>query len=151
MDSKQTTRPAKRRNRPALVVDEATSQRLSRIRQRDTEPEQAVRAILRTEGLRYRICNRDLPGSPDVANRTRRWAIFVHGCYWHHHRGCGRATVPKRNSAFWQEKFATNRRRDARVLRQLRSMGYRTLVIWECEVKANSQAIAKRVRELLCD
>lgn len=135
--------------RTALEVDLETSRRLGRIRQRDTAAEQAVRAILRSEGLHYRIRNRDLPGSPDIANRTRRWAVFVHGCYWHHHRGCRRATVPKRNTAFWLEKFAANRRRDARALRQLRALGYRTLVIWECEVERKPDLVAEKVRKVL--
>lgn len=151
LDPKPVIGPGKRRNRPALEVDEATSLRLGRVRQRDTKPEQAVRAILRALGLRYRTSNRDLPGAPDVANRTRRWAVFVHGCYWHHHRGCRRATVPKRNAEFWLEKFANNRRRDARALRGLRAMGYRTLVVWECEVEGRPEAVARRIRSALCD
>ena len=89
-------------------------------------------------------------GSPDVANRSQRWAVFVHGCYWHDHRGCRRATVPKRNTEFWLEKFAGNRRRDARALRQLRARGYRALVIWECEVERKREAVAARVRRVLC-
>ncbi|MFZ5476652.1 MAG: very short patch repair endonuclease [Myxococcota bacterium] len=98
-----------------------------------TAPELAVRATLRDAGVRYRLANRDLPGSPDLANRARRWAVFVHGCFWHHHEGCRRATVPAANRDFWLDKFAGNRARDARVADALRSAGYRVVVVWECE------------------
>jgi DNA mismatch endonuclease, patch repair protein len=122
-----------------LEVDEATSKRLGRIRQRDTTPEQVVRKLLAASGLRFRKENRDLPGSPDVANRRARWAIFVHGCFWHAHRGCPRATVPKRNKAFWEAKFAANRARDARAARALRRLGYSVIVVWECETRHPSE------------
>ena len=124
------TRSAK----PSLLVDAETSARLARIRQKDTAAEQAVRRVLHQLGLRFRIRNRDLPGAPDAANRTRRWVVFVHGCFWHSHTGCYRATVPKRNREFWVTKFADNRARDMRVLRALRRRGYRALVVWECEL-----------------
>jgi DNA mismatch endonuclease (patch repair protein) len=116
-----------------LVLDSATSERMGRIRQRDTAPEQAVRRALTRLGLRYRVTNRDLPGSPDIANRKRRWAIFVHGCYWHRHDGCGRATTPKRNREFWVAKFEANVARDRAAISALELLGYRALVIWECE------------------
>lgn len=112
-----------------LIKDEATSRRLGRIRQSGTTPEIVVRSMLRSLEASYRLRNRDLPGSPDIANRSRRWAVFVHGCFWHGHRGCPRATIPKRNRAFWRAKFAANRARDERVLRMLRDAGYRVEVV----------------------
>src|SRR5262245_56966390 len=118
------------KNRFGLVIDATTSARLGRIRQRDTAAELIVRAMVHGLGFRFRISNRDLPGSPDLANRFRRWAIFVHGCYWHSHPGCPRATVPKRNRAFWLAKFRANRLRDERVVAMLRGQAYRTLIIW---------------------
>lgn len=120
---------------PHLVVDDDTSARLGRIRQKDTSAELAVRRMVHGFGHRFRIRNRDLPGSPDLANRGRRWAIFVHGCFWHAHSGCARATLPKRNRAFWTDKFATNRARDRRVILAVRARGYRVAVIWECEIR----------------
>jgi DNA mismatch endonuclease, patch repair protein len=116
-----------------LITDPQTSVRLGRIRQRDTRPEQMVRSLLTALGIRYRIRNRDLPGSPDVANRRRKWAVFVHGCFWHAHQGCGRATTPKRNNSFWVAKFEANRRRDERAFAALTDANYKVLVIWECE------------------
>lgn len=89
-------------------------------------------------GLRYRICNQDLPGSPDIANRANKWAVFVHGCFWHRHAGCPRATTPKTNREFWLRKFAANRKRDERVQAELRAMGFKVAIVWECEVLTNS-------------
>lgn len=118
-----------------LSTDEATSKRLSRIRQHGTTAELDVRRRVHALGHRFRTKNRDLPGSPDLANRRRGWIIFVHGCFWHRHPGCRKATVPRRNRAFWLQKFDANRRRDRATLRQLRTAGYRTLVVWECQVR----------------
>src|SRR5689334_5614430 len=106
----------------SIRTDPATSKRMARIRQRDTAAEQLVRKCLKKLGLRFRTENRDLPGSPDIANRFEHWAILVHGCFWHAHEGCPKATVPKRNRPFWLAKFAANRARDRRVLKELRSM-----------------------------
>lgn len=132
-----------------LDVDEATSRRLARIRQHDTKPEQIARSMLRALGLRYRIKNRDLPGSPDAANRSQHWAVFVHGCFWHAHRGCPRATVPKRNHEFWAAKFAANRARDARAVAELRAAGFRVVVLWECELEEQPAKAAKRLATTL--
>ena len=116
-----------------IIVDDETSERMGRVRQKGTKPELVVRQIIYELGHRYRVENRDLPGSPDIANRSRGWAEFVHGCYWHRHRGCPKTTTPTRNRAFWEDKFKANVERDRRVHRQLRHMEYRTLVVWECE------------------
>lgn len=135
------------RGRLGLKVDRETSARLGRIRQHGTAPELAVRGIARVVGLAYRTRNRDLPGSPDLANRTRRWAVFVHGCYWHSHMGCYRATVPKRNRGFWKAKFQTNRERDRKAVADLRRLGYRVVTIWECELE--KPALIRRRMERL--
>jgi DNA mismatch endonuclease Vsr len=117
-----------------FVTDCNTSRRMARIRQKGTTGELTVRTALRNLGISYRLNVRSLPGSPDLANKSRKFAIFVQGCYWHHHTGCTKATVPKRNVGFWQEKFTDNRKRDARSVRELRRNGYKVLVIWECQV-----------------
>jgi DNA mismatch endonuclease (patch repair protein) len=91
--------------------------------------------VLRELGLRSRRSNADLPGSPDFANRGAKWALFVHGCYWHHHTGCSRATIPKNNKGFWRAKFADNKRRDARTARVLRAAGFRVVTVWECQTR----------------
>ena len=115
------------------------------IRQHGTSAETIVCAMLTKLGHRFRKRNRDLPGSPDVANRSRGWAVFVHGCFWHSHARCPRATVPKRNRAFWREKFRQNRARDARSVAALRRLGYRVVVLWECEIEEKATAVERRL------
>jgi DNA mismatch endonuclease (patch repair protein) len=130
-----------------LQVDDATSLRMAGIRQKSTRPELVVGSVLRALGLRYRLTNRDLPGSPDFANRRARWALFVHGCFWHRH-GCSATTTPTRNGEFWQAKFARNLARDARALEELRVAGYRVIVVWECETKrGEAELLARLERE----
>jgi DNA mismatch endonuclease (patch repair protein) len=142
--------PRSRGGRQAkLRVDEATSTRLGRIRQSGTGAELAVRKMVSSLGGRYRTKNRDLPGSPDIANRSRMWAIFVHGCYWHAHLNCSRATVPKRNRLFWEAKFSANRTRDARAIRELRSHGFRVVVVWECEIDKHPKLVLRRLNDLV--
>lgn len=121
----------------------ATSARMSGIRQKGTKIETVVAIILRDLGLRYRKNVKQLPGSPDFANRSRRWVVFVNGCFWHHHTGCRKATVPKSNTNFWTIKFRDNRRRDARAIRRLRHEGYRVVVIWECQEKLVRAKLSK--------
>jgi DNA mismatch endonuclease, patch repair protein len=116
-----------------LKLDARTSARMAGVRQKDTAAELAVRRELTTLGHRYRVRNRDLPGSPDIANRARRWIVFVHGCFWHRHQGCTRTTTPTRNRRFWEQKFVANIARDRRAVRALKRRGYRVLVVWECQ------------------
>jgi DNA mismatch endonuclease (patch repair protein) len=128
-----------------LQVDDATSARMAGVRQKGTRPELLVGRLLRTLGRRYRLSNRDLPGSPDFANRRARWALFVQGCFWHRH-GCSATTTPTRNRAFWEAKFARNLARDARSSLALRALGYRVIVIWECETKHGAPGLLERLR-----
>ena len=118
--------------------DGATRRRMKRQRKKDTAPELAVRRVLRARGHHYRLTPGDLPGSPDIAHKANRWAIFVHGCYWHHHEGCKRATLPRRNREWWARKFEKNRERDRLKEHRLREQGFRVLVIWECQTRNQS-------------
>lgn len=131
-----------------VVVDPATSKRMGGVRQRNTSPELIVRGVLYSFGLRYRTNNRDLPGSPDIANRSHQWAVFVHGCFWHRHPGCHLTTTPRRNRDFWVAKFNTNKKRDRRVQAELRDQGYRVLVVWECETRDEASLKRRLKREL---
>lgn len=117
-----------------LPTDAKRRALMQRVRRSGTPAEDEVAKICRKHGLSYRRNVKTLPGSPDLANKSRRWAIFVNGCFWHGHTGCKRATVPKRNKRFWASKFETNRRRDAKKIRELRALGYRVILVWECEV-----------------
>lgn len=132
-----------------IVYDAATSRRLARFGHETSGPERMVSRFLYAAGLRFRTRNRDLPGSPDVANRSKRWAVFVHGCFWHHHAGCRRATLPSRNRAFWRSKFRGNRGRDRRVVSALERAAFTVAVVWECEVAEHRllrQRLSKVVR-----
>jgi DNA mismatch endonuclease (patch repair protein) len=113
--------------------DPKTALRLGGIRQRGTHPELLVRQAVRATGERYRLNESGLPGRPDLSNKSRGWVIFVHGCFWHHHERCARATIPKHNRTFWISKFTANQLRDTAALTALQSRGYQALVIWECQ------------------
>jgi len=119
------------------------SDRMSRIRGKDTQPELALRRVLHRLGLRYRLHGAGLPGKPDLVFPRYRTVVFVHGCFWHRHNGCNIATTPKSNTAFWLEKFEQNVARDARVATQLESLGWRVFVVWECELASITRACAK--------
>lgn len=106
---------------------------MSGIRGKNTMPERTVRSFLHRSGLRFRLHAR-LPGKPDVVLPKYRTAVFVHGCFWHRHRGCRYATTPASNAAFWREKFEANVRRDAVVKRELRRAGWRVRVVWSCQL-----------------
>ncbi|MGU1284777.1 very short patch repair endonuclease [Pseudomonas aeruginosa] len=127
------------------------SDRMSRIRGKDTQPELALRKILHKLGLRYRLHGAALPGKPDLVFPRYRTVVFVHGCFWHRHAGCNIASTPKSNTPFWLEKFEKNIARDARVAAQLEAEGWRVLVVWECELAsmAKTQATGKRLQTLI--
>ena len=109
---------------------------MARVKSKDTAPELAVRRALHAAGLRYRLHRADLPGKPDVVLAGRRAAVFVHGCFWHSHPGCGRARTPSTRQEYWLPKLARNRERDTANERALREAGWRVVVIWECEARS---------------
>lgn len=116
-------------------VDRATRSTIMRaIKGSDTEPELAVRRALRHAGYRYRLHATNLPGRPDIFFKSRRKAIFVHGCFWHRHAGCKLTQSPASNKQFWQAKFARNVTRDKRNVELLRASNWDVLIIWECQV-----------------
>ena len=128
---------------PDPPVTPARSANMAKVRGKNTKPEMAVRRAAHALGLRFRLHRRDLPGTPDLVFPGRRTAIFVHGCFWHRHRGCRRATTPKSNTAFWLDKFAANRRRDAAAIRELRRRGFRVVVVWECGLQRAEARLSK--------
>jgi DNA mismatch endonuclease (patch repair protein) len=125
----------------------ARSRRMGQVRQQGTTAELLVREIVTDLGLRYRVNFRDLPGSPDLAFPKRRRVVFVHGCFWHGHR-CRQGQEPSSRREYWVPKLEENRRRDRRALRALRNMGWRTLVVWQCQLK-NRSALARRLARFL--
>ena len=121
---------------------------MARIRARDTRPEVAVRRLLHSLGYRYRLHRRELPGSPDICFPSRKKAVFVHGCFWHRHDGCARATTPKTRTSFWEDKFHKNVIRDRRNMTDLAEFGWDATVVWECEIK-NLERLASRLVRFL--
>lgn len=118
------------------------------VRSRGTVPEMLVRRLLYQLGYRFRLYRKDLPGTPDVAFISRRKVVFVHGCFWHQHPGCGRATVPRSNVEFWKTKLERNIARDSNDLKRLQQLGWRWLVVWECET-TNTLLLAACLRKFL--
>jgi DNA mismatch endonuclease (patch repair protein) len=114
---------------------------MSRIRGKDTTPERLVRSALHRMGYRFRLHRKDLPGKPDIVLPKHRVVIFVHGCFWHRHPRCRYSTTPKTNRKFWNAKFKTNVERDRRVRRELRKLGWKVVVVWECQVRARSSSV----------
>lgn len=109
---------------------------MASVGQRDTGPEMVLRRVLHRLGLRYRLHDRGLPGSPDLVFPRFRAVVFVHGCFWHVHKGCRFQTTPSSRRRFWCDKFEANRKRDRRNYAALAERGWRVLVVWECATKA---------------
>lgn len=128
------------------VSTETRSQLMSRVKQQDTEPEILLRSALHKAGLRYRLHDKTLPGSPDLTFPRFRCAVFVHGCFWHSH-GCKRSTVPKSRREFWEDKFRANQKRDERVKALLHEQGWHVMVVWECALIGKNALAPERVAE----
>jgi|SRR5215204_3808371 len=118
------------------------------VKGRDTAPERTVRKLLRSFAPGYRLHRRDVPGQPDIAYIGKKRAVFVHGCFWHGHDCARGARTPKTNADYWSAKIERNRARDARVREALAADGWRTLVVWECELK-DEAALSERLRAFL--
>ena len=127
---------------------EKRSEIMSRIRGRDTTPELIVRRIAHGLGFRFRLHRKDLPGRPDIVFPRHQAVIVVHGCFWHRHPGCKRASSPKTRVRYWQNKFEDNVVRDRRNETALRDLGWKVMVIWECETR-DHEAVAARIESFL--
>jgi DNA mismatch endonuclease (patch repair protein) len=119
----------------------ARSERMARVRHKDTKPELFVRRLLHAMGFRYRLHDKRLPGAPDLVFANRRKVIFVHGCFWHRHPepGCPLSRLPKSRLEFWLPKLQGNRQRDLRDQASLAGLGWQFLVVWECEIRHKEQ------------
>src|SRR5450432_2555578 len=125
------------------------SERMSRVRSKDTKPELLVRSLVHRMGFRYRLHDRSLPGNPDLVFPSRSKVIFVHGCFWHRHRmRCEFTRWPKSRLEFWGPKLEQNHERDRVVRSARRKLGWQVLVIWECQLK-NSEAVVAKLRAFL--
>ncbi len=132
------------------LSEKERSTRMGLVRGKDTKPEMRVRRLVHSMGYRYRLHAKDLPGKPDLVFRKRKKAIFVHGCYWHRHKGCPRCRLPKspETKAFWKDKLLGNARRDKENQKKLKAMGWEFLVIWECETE-KPEELADNIRAFL--
>lgn len=118
------------------------------VRQRNTSPEVRARSFLHRAGFRFRVQSSSLPGRPDIINATNRWCVFVHGCFWHGHRGCRLARLPKTNREWWTTKISENRARDRRKELALKQLGFRVVTVWQCELDT-PQVLVRRLRGAL--
>lgn len=136
---------------PVALVDRLTPERrswlMSRVKGKHTSPEMRVRRAAHALGLRFRLHRKDLPGKPDLVFSKHRVALFVHGCFWHRHEGCSKASMPKSREDFWNAKFDANRNRDIKNDAALRAMNWNVVTIWECQTK-NAEALSERLRQL---
>lgn len=105
------------------------------VRHENTTPEIKVRKMAHSLGYRFRLHRKDLPGSPDLVFPKHNLCIFVHGCFWHSHPQCKKATVPKSNMGYWRQKFEDNKQRDRRKARELQTLGWKVVIIWECQTR----------------
>lgn len=118
-----------------METNASRSALMRRVRRRDTGPEMIVRRLLHLAGYRFRLQAADLPGRPDIVFRSRRKVVFVHGCFWHRHQGCRKATTPRTRREFWEAKFKENRKRDAEAVSSLEGSGWQVAIVWECQLK----------------
>ena len=118
------------------LTPEQRSRLMSRVKGKDTKPEKTVRSLLHSLGYRFRLHRKNLPGSPDIVLPRYRTVVFVHGCFWHRHIGCAKATMPKSHVHYWHNKFAENVERDRLKEEALRQLGWRVIVVWQCQTRA---------------
>lgn len=128
------------------ITKEQRSKNMSRIRGKDTSIEVKVRKYLYHHGFRYRKNVKSLPGTPDIVLMKYNVALFVNGCFWHHHHNCKYATVPKTNSVYWKKKIEKNMENDIKNYNKLVQLDYRVIVVWECEIK---ECFEYRMNELI--
>lgn len=117
------------------AIDPERSRVMRAVKGADTGPEIVVRKALWRVGLRYRLHAKGLPGKPDIVFPSRRIALFVHGCFWHGHAGCPRHRIPKTRTEYWTAKISRNQKRDAETRLALEALGWKVLVVWECDLK----------------
>ena len=131
------------------VVDQVTRSRMmSGIKGKNTKPELIVRSFLHSQGYRFRLHRKDLPGKPDIVLPRLKVCVFVHGCFWHRHPGCRYAVMPKSRVDFWTTKLEGNVERDHRAAEQLGELGWKVLVVWECELRTPEIAMSALLKKL---
>lgn len=131
------------------ITREKRSWNMSRIKAKDTSIEIRVRKWLYHHGYRYRKNVSTLPGKPDIVLKSYNTVIFIHGCFWHRHPNCKDATIPKTRTEFWQSKFAKNIANDKKNTQKLEEMGFRVLIIWECEINKHFDETISKISRII--
>src|SRR5829696_1843145 len=122
---------------------------MARVKSKDTKPELRVRSALHGMGYRFRVHRKDLPGNPDIVLPKHRTIIFVHGCFWHQHPGCRKATIPRNNYEYWERKLKRNVQRDQAAKVLLEELGWSVLTLWECEIPRQETALRAMLGETI--
>ncbi len=133
------------------MTPEERSILMGKIRGKNTKPELLVRSMLHRCGYRYSLHNKALPGKPDIVLRKHKTVVFVHGCFWHRHPDCKVASMPKSNTAFWQDKFERNVANDKKHRRALETLGWKVIVVWACELKDPEKVLRRLLKELTAE
>ena len=131
------------------LTPEKRSWNMSRIKSKNTKPENIVKKILKKEGYLFTANSNTLPGKPDIIIKSLRAVIFVHGCFWHRHKDCRMTTIPKTNTEFWKRKFESNVKRDNKTIKELKKLKWKIRIIWECET-GNVNKLKLKLRRILC-
>lgn len=129
------------------LTTEQRRKNMSAIKSRDTKPEIIVRSMLHRSGFRFRLHDKKLPGKPDIILPKYKTVIFVHGCFWHQHKGCKRSTIPKSNTDYWIPKLSGNVKRDVQHKADLKKAGWNVAVVWECETK-DADKLEKKLKSI---
>jgi len=132
-----------------FMTPKQRSQAMSRVRGKNTKPEKLVRSYLHSQGFRFRINNPKLPGKPDIVLKKYNVVIFVHGCFWHHHKGCKKSKMPETRKEFWENKIGNTVKRDKRNISELKKLGWRIGIIWECAIK-NKEDLSSSCAKVKC-
>lgn len=130
------------------LTKEQRSWNMAQIKGKDTKPEVLIRSILHCAGYRFRNNVKELPGKPDIVLPKYKTVIFVHGCFWHRHKGCKDATTPKTNEDFWKKKFERNLSNDRKHTRELKKLGWNVVTVWSCELK-NPEKVLRKLEKIL--
>jgi len=128
-----------------IYSKEKRSELMSKVRSKNTKPELIVRSRLHKLGFRYRLHRKDIPGCPDITLPKYKTVIFVHGCFWHQHPGCKKATIPKNNHDFWLLKLEENIERDRKHVSQLIELGWNVIIVWECDIKKDVGTVLETI------
>ena len=132
------------------ISQEERSITMAKVHSKNTKPEKLLRSLLFKQGFRFRICQKNLPGKPDIVLKKYKTVIFVHGCFWHGHENCRNARIPKSNVEFWKNKISRNKERFEEVRALLTKLGWNIVVVWECELTKNQQdKTLQRIKSIL--